>query len=327
MGDIVLPVTEPFIKSYMHHSICFSIIDLTNISEKNWFSSNFINLKCPKDLPLNRGAAIDFKHETFYSAYDPLLHIQNVHKNLIEKYKGGIVDFLIDRVDEQNYVELMVNEYYIPGTSSYLKYDFTHNIFIYGYNKREQYFYARHMKHDLFQDAKLEFEVVAKSFEHAIDTKGWNGYSKVYTKSIPQYKFNPTRFQRFVEDYLHSRDQYGEADVVYGLKVYDLVVDYFKKLDQGLTTSDIRVLHCLWEHKKSMSYKVNYLSSQKIMAIDKERLHQFEEIENDALKLRNLHLKKIIVNEKNACFEDIVKKILELKEKELHLYDRFIESF
>lgn len=322
MDDLVLPVAEPFLLSYMHHSICFSMIDLNQPSEENWFISNFINLKCPLDLPTNRNRTLDFKHETFFSAYEYLFSIQVIHKNIIGNYNTGVIGFLMDRINEKNYIELMVNEYYIPESASYLKEDYSHNIFIYGYSQSERYFQTKYMKNGVFSDARLDFNVVQEAFAHANGTAEWSQYSKIYKKKNQQYDFNYDRFQSYVNDYIHSKGNYGEQNERYGLGCYDLILDYFDHLERGLTTADIRVLHFLWEHKKSMSYKISYLSHHKILSINHELVHHFKEMERDALVLRNFHLKNILSDRGS---ENIATKVLALQEKELRAYDSLIK--
>lgn len=321
----VLPVYDPVIKGYIHHAVCFSMINLDNNDDNLWFSNNYIQLHCPKNLALNRNSQLDFCHETFYSVFDHFLTIQNLHKDIISKYYGGVLNFLIDRIDEQNYVELMVNDYYLPGTSSFMNKNLTHNIVVYGYDTKRMIFFVRYMKNQIFTDAQLDFKTLELSFNNTYETGDWSNYSKIYKKNRYNLTFDHTRFSGFLNDYFYSRNHFREADRVYGLSVYQYIIDYFNNLEDGLTSTDIRILHLLWEHKKSMTYKINYLMTNKIINFESDLVNQLRAIENEALLLRNFQLKCMIKPEREM-FSKIKKKLSEMKEKEVSIYHNLINQ-
>ncbi|WP_127530297.1 hypothetical protein [Paenibacillus kobensis] len=322
-----LPVNDPFLKGYVHHACCFSIIDpLNNEQDALWFANQFIQLTCQTNIGLNRSAQLDFVHETFFAAYDYLLTIQNLHKNIIKKYTGGVIGFVIDRINEDNYIELMVNEFHLPGSPSYQMKDHNHNIFIYGYNVNEELVYARYMHNGSFSDAALPYRTIETAFQTTNDRSEWSQYTKLYKKKTGAITFDGKRFFGYIADYLNASCYFREDDdKAYGIAVYHYIIDYFDRLEHNETSDDIRILHLLWEHKRSMSHSMHYLSNNRLMDIESAVIEQVDTIENQTLLLRNLHLKKQIKQDK-LSIKKIKEQLIAIKERETMLYTRLAEK-
>jgi|GEM_PF-3124925 len=320
MASRILPVAKPFLRGYVHHAIAFSIIDLNSESDNHWFASNFIQLRCHHDLPSNRNSNLDFYHETFFAAYDNQFTIQNIHKDVIAHYSGGVTRFLIDMLEADSYIELMVNESYIPGTSTYLGEDFTHNIFIYGYDQEALTFYGKFVKDGFFTDARIAFDALQEAFARTNGKAVWVNHSKVYTKLHATITFDATRFYGFLSDYVHSRSHFRDETVyVFGLNTYNKVLDYFHLLQEGMAESDIRILHSLWEHKRSMRYKMKFLQDAGLLDPGADTVHRLEELESEAFKLRALHLRTFFSPD-SGIYAKIIRRIDELRTKEAEVY-------
>ncbi|GBF75578.1 hypothetical protein PA598K_03996 [Paenibacillus sp. 598K] len=324
MASRILPVAKPFLRGYVHHAIAFSIIDLSSESDNHWFASNFIQLRCPHDLPSNRHSTLDFYHETFYAAYDDQFTIQTIHKNVIAHYNGGVIRFLIDTLEADGYTELMVNESYIPGTSTYMKDDFTHNIFIYGYDQEASVFYGKFVKDGVFTEAQILFEALQEAYARTNGQAVWVNHSKVYTRLHNPITFDSTRFYGFLSDYVKSRSCYRDNKMyVFGLDIYDKVIEYFGLLQEGRAESDIRVLHSLWEHKQSMRYKIKFLQEAGLLDPGADTVHRLEELEGDAFKLRALHLRSFFSPDQ-GLYAKIIRRTGELREKEAEVYESML---
>lgn len=330
MANVIqLPVYDPFIKGYVHHACCFSAVNIEDRYEDQlWFANNFIQVFCNKDVVENRESGLDFCHESFFSAYEDIFTIQKLHKNIMKNYSGGVIRFLTDRIDEQTYIELMVNEYFLPKTSSYQKNHFSHNIFIYGYNEREELFYARYMINGHFSDSTIPYPILEQAFTNTNETENWATYSKLYRKETYDLKFDGRRLAGFLSDYLYSRNHYRDSNNMknaYGLETYEYIMEYIRHLESGLISNDIRLLHLLWEHKKSMAFKIHFFAKHKLLEVDNSLLEQVDLIEKQSLIIRNMQLKNQLKNDK-SLFKRINEIIFEIKERELDIYSKLLDT-
>lgn len=121
-----------------------------------------------------------------------------------------------------------------------------------------------------------------------------------------------------LEDYIYSRNSFERFnslcknnDRVYGINIYKVLIDNVN----SQVINDVRILNLLWEHKKCMTERIEYLSRQEI--IEKYQyeffIDKFKSIENKAFLLRNLQLKYNISKQKI-----IVEKIIILLEEIAH---------
>lgn len=256
MSELILPIYKPFIAGYQHHANCFSMLDLDHeMLYRKWFMNHFIQLMCAIDFAQNRQGLLDFYREDFYDAYSEIMIVQNVHQNIIKNYNKGIMGFIFDCIDDEQYIELIVNEFYIPGTKAYQKFDHDHGIFIYGYNKLEQIVHVRYYKNELFSDTKLTFEEVENAFGNVVMTYHWCAHSKLFKKkSVDSVNMNVdvTRIRHSIEDLMKSRVRYRSSEYrVYGMRVYQCIKEHAQQLDDNMAF-DIRPLQIVCEHKFAM---------------------------------------------------------------------------
>lgn len=135
MNSNSLPVSYPIVSTYPKHAIPFSILS-QNQDFLPWFYSNYIQIKCSKTFMKNYPSdAFDFFtiYPEFYE--NPSLQSERLSNTTILNLQSDIIKFIIDCIDMGYYLYTHVNEYYLPNTHAFKKFNNPHAILIYGYNK------------------------------------------------------------------------------------------------------------------------------------------------------------------------------------------------
>ncbi|PWV95187.1 hypothetical protein DFQ01_12922 [Paenibacillus cellulosilyticus] len=324
MNECKLPIFKPFIFGYVHHADCFSMLDLDHeILYKKWFMNHFIQLVCPRDFVEQRLLLLDFCHEDFYSAYAEIMDIQIVHQKIITKYGSGILEFIFDCIDDEQYIQLNVNEFYIPGTIAYQSFDNDHGVFIYGYNKSEQIVYARYFKNELYKDGTLTFDEVENAFGNAVLKYPWTVHSKLFKKKDTQIAVDHTRIMNSIEDLMKSRIRYrGNESKVYGLQVYQCIRDYARLLDKD-QAFDIRSIHLIYEHKKAMVKRFEFahqfgMDTSRILPALIDLANKFKFLRIKILKSNFLDDSRLVV--------ELVNQLNQLEEEEYKFYEFILNT-
>jgi hypothetical protein len=120
---------------YLHHFFSVSII-LARDCFKPWYYQNYTNIfSYVLGESFNDYAFFDFLPPGYWD----VLHQSYLPNNLI-KEQTNIVDFITKMIDENWYVSIDLDEYYLPIKPSYQKYRYIHPMMIYGYNNRKREF-------------------------------------------------------------------------------------------------------------------------------------------------------------------------------------------
>ncbi len=79
---------------------------------------------------------------------------------------------------------------------------------------------------------------------------------------------------------------------VYGMDIYDQLITYLKRLYNHSAVSDIRPFHLLWEHKKCMVLRIEFiLNNYKELADLEEVYNEYLIIQQTSISIRNLFFK------------------------------------
>ncbi|KWX81043.1 hypothetical protein AMQ84_01250, partial [Paenibacillus riograndensis] len=137
-----------------------------------------------------------------------------------------------------------------------------------------------------------------------------------------------------LRDYLYERDtsnRYrafegplpGSDDRTWGLEVYSSLIRAINQIKISPVT--LRSLHALYEHKRLMTMRVNYLYSNKFIESSSKLIGFFEQIENESLLIRNLFIKYSL----NDNFEraNLTARLTEVRNLEENCLSVLIDSF
>lgn len=255
------------------HAISLSII----LAEENfipWFYENFINISCMKYNDFN----IEFEYygNGIYKGkeYDILETINlDQHSNI----KGNtLIQFIRKNIDDNFYINVNLDEYYLKDSSSYQEYHFVHDSLLYGYDDEKQQIYS------LILSANRRFEKVIYSYDEACSAfsavdhiKGEYHLSLQRIKrNFRPYPFNLSQFINQLGNYIsstaeeiqtyHIEHSAFETDKMsYGTNVYLTIISV---LENMLLESEYvyltPVFNTLWEHKQILLKRFEYVNKK-----------------------------------------------------------------
>ncbi|OBZ14196.1 hypothetical protein A8L34_09555 [Bacillus sp. FJAT-27264] len=328
--DIKLQIQFPIITTYPQQT---NVISIASPHEEfyPWFHSNLIQLKCNNIL--NRLDLLIYPDNI--QRVCPLLDYQVLTRKTLQNWFPDIVGFVMKCVDDELFFHATLNSYYISSYSKfYNQYHRFHEILIYGYNSELEVFYGA----DFFNYGKYEFHKIPFfEFEMAyktIDLRNDGEFSlehgstnlNFHLSEIELLRFKPrSHFHKkepyqldvgniidLLGDYLQSSNTSRKYTVfenvsngIYGFRIYDCLLDHTEGVYTGeLKYMDIRSFHILYEHKKCMSLRFKYLSTNSKLSHLERYLERLGEIEKQSMVLSNLTLRYLVSLDKQ-----IVKKI------------------
>jgi polyketide synthase PksN len=187
-----------------------------------------------------------------------------------------IISFIIDNIDRGNYLNVCVDEYYLPRKMRSQKTHFIYLELIYGYDNQKQELKSVGFNAENIID-KLTFtydefrNAYEKGKAYYRESAPWTSHGAVelfYSNGFDrQYPFKVKSFLDRLYSYLHSSQEkeivyywsLKDEQVEYGFKVHDVVLAYLEKLMQGIMIMDYRALHLLYEHKNGLAKRFAYI--------------------------------------------------------------------
>ncbi len=318
MSKIRLPLAKPLITSWQWHATLFSILS-DDENAKKWIFSNYIQLRCYDIQEIFTGDEMllaDMMPGSSSLKECPYLITSLMTKEQITSYMNGdIIDFIIRTIDLGGYVYGVFDEAKILSDAA-VDYKFPHELFIYGYNKDKEYFYTGDFTfRDKYSHSTVSFDDIRRGYEDITaaddhmfkdDYKGTRGlYVIMKNTDTTYYDVDTVLICRTIREYLNSEDTKDHFrmmrnrfdDTVFGLKVYDKVLDRInKQMASEEPDYDIRALHVMYDHKVLMYDRIKYLMANDYMDYDQALLDEYEEVVKNILSARNL-LIKISVND------------------------------
>lgn len=233
-----LPVDEnPPIKTVNGYAFPLSIIGGHHKNYIPWVTSNFLNISYHPLHFTKRINRLCFRKSAYFFWSFFRFRIKFLWHN------QEIVQYLKRELDKDNYIALFLNEYFIPGKSSYKKKNFIHDKYIYGYNDDLKVFYVLSIADKgMYKKHEISYENMQKAFSfysynHAFFTvklKNYN-FSKTYSK----------RIKKQLGKYLKKRKNHG-------INCYDLIIRHFNSL-QPNEEINMLILRMFKEHKTILS--------------------------------------------------------------------------
>ncbi|MEK5415724.1 hypothetical protein [Paenibacillus sp. FSL L8-0708] len=295
-----LPVVQPIVDGYSHYGSVFSIIATNGTSYIPWFLSRFSQLYCQpaKNFFINMDEPNWFPDKTNFC---PFLDVNLVDKGLINKMGSTIIDSIIELINNNYYLFMVVEQKHIPGSYGFNKYSFPHDIMIYGYNLNREILYIADNFSGKYQFSECSFTQFDLAY-HTLDKARDRLDSKICLLKNRSDRFEEFDLMRVVDSiygYWKSSSPEQRSSnwssafdgCVKGIESYEVVKEYLNLLSKGEVKYDIRPFHSLWEHKKIMIMRLEYMQRNGLLKTDHTILNSYKNIEQMSLILRNLILK------------------------------------
>ena len=304
-----LPLTVPPINGLQYIANPLAII-LNDEQGWTWFFCDYVQLIWYKEEKLL----------SFYNKYIneiptciPCLEFQCLEKKFAIK-NINVIQFMIDAINEGWYIFSSYDEQYIPNTYGYSqKKCWYHDFMMHGYDlDKREFFFTIYTKRGKYERNVVEFDKFLEGFLNSQSTNFQFNRINLFRKNEKYvFYFDKEELIKQMEWYIESRCEdvkytvpYWHEEKVYGLKVYDYIIDIFKEVDNSIW--DMRMLHMLWEHKKCMKMRIDYMISHKIIKENVDLVTMFEEMEHKAEQLKLIQLKMRIKNDMSLCKKIVI---------------------
>ncbi|MFL1674096.1 cysteine peptidase family C39 domain-containing protein [Paenibacillus dendritiformis] len=289
--ELVIPPIVGY--QYVAYPLCTA---LAREEALPWFYSNFIHLYCHQDLEgerASRSVPLTFYGEDFLRC--PWLITQKLEREFVLDSHPGIVEFLVNSINSGYTISLYVDEFYIPRRRVYRQIHYAHDILVYGYDDGKRVFFVLGYDEEMqFRKTLVPFHELEQGFQHLEWTDRYEEHIYLYKfNRTGSYSLDPAFIKESLEQYLSGCDvswrHRGTADPwerAFGVNVYPALI---RNMPALVRKRDIRPIHILWEHKKTMGMRIDYLCGRELLP--PAFTGCFRPIEEQAFALRHVLMK------------------------------------
>lgn len=333
MKKNILCVKEPIITSFPSVAATFMALQ-SKIDDTNpWIMSHYIQLVSfnsyyRENWPMHIVNFIDAETANVDVLEDcDMLKVYKLPRPIVREMFCNSVEFIRYCMNMNFYIHCTFNQRYNPKSNNYNCNDFMHSAIIYGIDT-EFIYLADFIDGKGFIFTKISYSDFEKGFVSVLpesDIIGQEYYNDIELFRVRdiKYELNINKIKRDINDYLYSvnstnKYQNGvrieENIKEYGIASYNNIVEV-TCLKNDI---DIRPFHVLFDHKKLMKKRVEYLTEHKIINKNTaELMNLADEVLTDTLKLRNYMIKKKMCGFSNMNIHDFSEKIWILKSKDI----------
>ncbi len=329
----ILPISIPSVQTYLNHAFPFAILE-NNEFFRNWLFTNYTQLYTFYN---RKNPTSDFKVD-FYS-YDgkypknPFLEYSRLNKDTIIAGNINILDFVIEHINLNYYIEIGIDEYYWSNKKNYMKAHFHHDNLIYGYNLYEKKLYYLGYDRDMiFGEHSVDFSEFIDSFVNNEESnlKFIKNFTSELLSVTTKYvyhdnvNFDMEIFSKYLFDFLESKNSFtshkGMENSVFGLNIYEDLIDKINNIGK-----DMRIYRLIWEHKKVMRMRLEYLHSKGILSNENFEFYHNESMNltEKCLLLRNIGMKYSISDNKKLL-SSICSRFQEIKLLEKAMLEKLL---
>ncbi len=280
----------------LEHSLPLCFI-LLNKNVEALYHQTFIDMVGVKNN--NEFITLNFKNNDFY--HKAMHYVENYSMEESRNI-NDIIGFIKERIDNEEYLNVGVDEYYLSNKERYKQFPYAHQTLIYGYDDEKKVLHGIGFDKDhIFSKLEYDFSEFTKAFS-AVDrcykeSAPWLGdYELTGMKNdiSEKYIYNPVEAIKEFDNYLHV----NEATTDYhcsGMDSLDLLFETLHLLMNGKEVFEYANLHMLTEHKKAVFMRLGYMHKQlggesKIDQVQKEYMKVFAKMD----KVRYTFLQRII---------------------------------
>jgi len=328
-----MPITiQKDMNTYLWYAYRFCIIGENKHLYEQWCNMHFMSLIT---YSYKDGISLKLDYEEYLSeneCFNDIFCIRNIKFD--EMLSLDVEQFIIECIMSKKYIELELDEYYLPRSREYNKDHFVHPIFIYGYSSEGIVYYmgisSRYML-ELFEE---KISVVNKALKQGVLFNAANPMlSLVSCCRIISYKreinnkYSVEETKRTLECLIYSRHNtriinkkselmiFSNDKIFYG---YDAIESLIRCLQRGYSNDcdiDYRAFHLLAERAHFLKIKLLYAFQS--VRKDFPFYEDYCKLNNQYEFLRLRYLKDVVRNRdflkqqmKRDFYSDELRKIL-----------------
>lgn len=324
--QICLPVEYPPITSFPYIANSLSILWVKKDKVLPWICDRYIQLVIRPHHSLTRSdfyENADTDNFVLPGNYCPFLGW--LRNNQTTANFNQFTDYIEYQIKQGYYLDACLDSYYLSCTNYFKKKHFIHQTFIYGFDDEKRQVYISDFYDGKYVRKIVSYDEINKSI------KGIDYFINLYKYEEFDYKINLELLKVSTNDYINGRDSLNKykysyqsynKDILYGMNFYNYILDVF--INEKII--DIRPFHILYDHKKIMNIRLEYL--KKLGIIDKDKIDNIFNLNNllieQSLLLRNMVL-KYNINHNKSIKDEIYKKCLSVKESDYELFDELLK--
>ncbi|WP_148265086.1 hypothetical protein [Clostridium sp. BNL1100] len=326
------------ITTYLNYSLPLCAI-LWDRKKENWAYEHFTQLYCMKDksgyLWLDYLEELLFPQDVSNYIFIPSDDLKNVN---------DIIFFIKEKVSLGNCLMIFLDKYYISNSRNYLKKHDIFQAFIYGYDDvSNELLGIGFLDNNTFDYLRYSYSDVLEAYtscrnEYESSPLWVRLYACVLIKVKNLGEEHKCNFTKIISDMKNYVSSIGcESDLryeikicrgtnaTYGINVINEVIDHLKRLLDDTWTIDYRQIHLLYEHKRLMKKRIEFLGQ--IYGFKDEKfcksLSIYTSIEKSFETAKAIYMKSILAqtNYKSiyGCLKDTdtIKKIISIYENEI----------
>lgn len=300
---------------------------------EGWLYNNFINIY--GEYCADGSVPLRFEPEFAVMPENPFLDLYTMPLSIAMFSHQNILEYFMYALENNFYICTDYDEHYIKYTDNYLSNHWKHQIFIYGYNKKEKLFYTG----EFYKNRHYSFEEVAfnqiedsiMQYDSANKIKIW---ISLFELKDAQYNFDIQLLRTLINDYINSKastiswselDKCKKRKIVFGINNYDALINYLKQLiENSHIYRDIRPFHALYDHKVLMLSRIDYLENEISILVDTHIKNKLIRIKKYCFAIRNLFL-KYLLTANNNCLIKIIEILKEMKHYEEEAMNLLLE--
>lgn len=337
-----LPITPPLISSFGQQAWIFSTL-YSNPECHPWIFNNYIQTFTLKNLykmGFRRGT-LDF----FYNQYgdfqyyelkaNPWLQFHSIPYGIPTLMNIDIVEMIKKLINLEQYVVIDVNTYYVSTYKKHFRHEYSHPLFIYGYDDNTQNFLVM----DNFNVGKFAFEIV--NFNEL--RRGYQSIEKEFlsntklvihgkgiisfkiskqawqTEQEELFKINTIKIKNDIKEYLlidHYAESYRSSDYYsYGIECYDELLKFVSYALETHENIDHRAFSAFRDHKILMLERIKFLKENKYLQ-DTKNIEELSQYLVDNMKQLVFLIIKYNLTKKEHILNKISDKLKDCKNKE-----------
>ena len=251
---------------------------------------------------------------------------------------GSVREFVIDCLKKNYYIFTLVDQSYFLN----VKYRRLHEIFVYGVDLEKNVAFVADFLKGKYSFLQVDFDLLCKGIRAVKEQEDyWDDRGGIYLiKYIENigYDYHPRFMKEAIYSYLHPDHVYSYIDgqttrfknnpIHYGIDVYDQLIEHIYSICTHHYMWDKRAFHNLFDHKKLMVLRVNWLIDEEYIKISEDLAQKFQEIEKQAEVLCNWSIKLNLQGAKGygRIPEKMISILKQMKEREKILYEALVDA-
>ncbi|WP_127530220.1 hypothetical protein [Paenibacillus kobensis] len=338
-----LPIAEPIIDGYKHHSLPLSILSAYP-HLKPVIYTDYIQLYTIYDVLSNPNCDrhwLDFCIHNYITEMNPnpffnteIFDLRNIE---------SISDFIESSLRNNYYIYIFYNGYYRETTTNYKKQHVPNNMLIYGLDNEEDCYDVydiNYMNSTKLEMMKADKQALIESIVRLTEIKMEWLYRVAILKPIANLDhqvLDVGKVHQGLNDYLYSKNTFErfarmsssavmsvQKNARFGLEVYDVVDEYVQRSSIRNNVSMLPFL-ILWEHKKVLKNLFVELFALEKVSDSSGLQTQIENIEKESQALRNLILKYSATGNR-TILHNLRTNLEKMKLKEAEFIEGFMNS-